>query len=199
MLRENPIGLYNACLALPYSEDVYREFLESEVPEDPLEKAVRFFYLSRAGFLGANSKGFKSSSPDRNSSAFYYKECERFLAVSKRFQNVEITNRDFSKVIKKYKENSEAFMMADPPYFDGTDYYSTGFKLADHSKLAHMLAEIKGKTMVCHSKNYQIHKLYTGLGFRFEIIRTKYMSRVSINEAGQMTRPSTELYLYMNY
>ncbi|MEC1718738.1 DNA adenine methylase [Schinkia azotoformans] len=199
VLQDNPIGLYNACSSLPYSEEMYRKSLEAGVPDNPLEKAVRFFYLSRVGFLGANSRGFKSSTPDRNNSALYHKECERFYAVSKRFQGVEITNKDFKKIIKKYGNEQDAFIMADPPYYDGTDYYNADFKLADHSQLAKMLAGIKGKAMVCHSKNYQIHKLYTGLGFRFEVIRTKYMSRVAVNEAGKKSRPETSLYLYMNY
>jgi DNA adenine methylase len=199
VLRDNPIGLYNACVSLPYSEHMYYEFLKSKVPDDPLDKAVRFFYLNRCGFLGSNSKGFKTNSPTRNYAKFYYKECERFLAVSKRFQNVEITNKNFKKVITKYQDDPEAFFLCDPPYYDGTNYYSTDFKLADHSVLAHQLANIKGKAMVCHSKNYQIHKLYTGLGFRSEVIRTKYISRAQYDEAGNLKRPDALLYLYMNY
>ncbi|RAV06616.1 DNA adenine methylase [Paenibacillus sp. YN15] len=198
VLRDNPVGLYQACAALPYSEEQYYDFLKAGAPDDPLHKAVRFFYLSRAGFLGANTTGFKSSSADRNSAAFYTRECERFHAVAKRFQGVEISNKDFAQVIRKYQDKPDAFFMADPPYYDGTDYYLDQFKLADHSRLAQMLAGIKGKAMVCHSKQYQIHKLYTGLGFRFEKIRTRYASRIKMN-ADSTSRADTELYLYMNY
>lgn len=199
VLRDNPLGLYNKCSSLPYSEEVYQDFVKSDVPDDPLEKAVRFFYLSRCGFLGVNSKSFKSHSSKRNDSAFYYRECERFYAVSRRFQGVEITNKDFATIIRRYKDHPNAFIMADPPYFDGTDYYHANFKLADHSKLARMLANISGKAMVCHSKNYQIHKLYTGLGFNFEVIRTKYLARASVQDKGKLVKPNTLLYLYMNY
>jgi len=199
VLRDNPIGLYQACVALPYSEEVYRQMVSRGVPDDPLEKAARFFYLSRVGFLGVHAKGFRTNSRLRSDGQFYYKECERFFAVAKRLQGVEITNQDFRKVIHRFKNQPDAFFMADPPYYGSTDYYGSNFKLADHSKLAHLLAEIKGKAMVCHSKNYQIHKLYTGLGFRFEVIRTKYMSSIVYDEQGNRRKPVVELYLYMNY
>lgn len=199
VLRDNPIGLYNACSSLPYSEELYFEFVKADVPTNPMEKAVRFFYLNRCGFLGHQSIGFRTFSTDRNHARFYYQECERFFAISNRLKNVEILNKNYKKVILKYKDNLDAFFMCDPPYYDGTDYYETKFSLADHSTLAHKLAEIKGKVMVCHSKNYQIHKLYKGLGFRHESIRTKYASKIEYDEDGKRTRPDTLLYLYMNY
>lgn len=199
VLRDNPMGLYNVCTSLPYSEEIYYNFIGSPVPTDPLEKAARFFYLNRAGFLGNQMPGFRSDGKKRNYSKFYYSECERFFAISKRFQGVEITNKDYKKILKKNMDSSETFFLCDPPYYDGTDYYDNSFKLKDHSELAHLLSSISGKAMVCHSKDYQIHKLYTGLGFKTERIRTKYYSSRTYTEDGKIERPSTELYLYMNY
>jgi DNA adenine methylase len=72
-----------------------------------------------------------------------------------------------------YSDNPEALILADPPYYDGTDYYEDSFTLKDHRDLARLLASIKGKAMMLHSENDQIHKLYTGLGFSFKTIRTK--------------------------
>lgn len=199
VLRDNPAALYNACSSLPYSQDVYYNFLESPIPDEPLEKAVRFFYLNRGSFLGNHIPGFRSDSKGRNYSKFYYSECERFFAISKRFHGVEITNKDYKIILKRNMNTPDTFFLCDPPYFDGTDYYNNSFKLKDHSQLAHLLSQIKGKAMVCHSKDYQIHKLYIGLGFRAERIRTKYYSSIKNTENGIKERPATELYLYMNY
>lgn len=199
ILRDNPLGLYNACNSLPYSEDVYNKFLKDSMPTNSLDKAVRFFYINRCGFLGSHIKGFRSNSIDRNYSKFYYSECERFFGVSKRFKGVEITNKDYKKILKKNINDYDAFFFCDPPYYDGTNYYQNHFKLKDHSELANLLFCIKGKAMVCHDKNYQIHKLYTGLGFKTERIKTKYYSSKVYTEEGGTKRPATELYLYMNY
>jgi DNA adenine methylase len=203
VLKTDSIALYNACKALPYSEAVYQELASSPIPSEPLQKAVRFYYLSRAGFLSSSnsSTGFRTNAPDgRNFGKFYYNECERFYAISKRMQGVEILNRDYRKIIKTYSDNLDALFLCDPPYFDGTDYYENSFILKDQSNLARLLAQIKGKAIVLHSKDYQIHKLYTGLGFNFQIIRTKYAPRkVIIDNEGKKSRPESLLYLYMNY
>ncbi|MGW8957683.1 hypothetical protein [Paenibacillus sp. NPDC055715] len=103
-------------------------------------------------------------------------------------------------MIKVYSDNTEALILADPLYYDGTDYYEDGFSLKDHRDLARRLATIKGKAMVLHSENDQIHKLYTGLGFSFKTIRTKYASRKAISdEDGNRTSPIAPLYMYMNF
>lgn len=199
VLRDNPIGLYNACSSIPYSETVYNNFIKDPIPSNPLEKAVRFFYINRCGFLGVNIKGFRFNNINRNCSRFYYSECERFYAVSKRFNGVEITNKDYKKILKRNMDDPNVFFFCDPPYYDSTDYYDNSFRLKDYSELAHLLSQIKGKAMVCHSKNYQIHKLFSGLGFKSERIRTKYYSAKELTENGESKRPTTELYLYMNY
>jgi len=118
VLRDNPMGLYNGCTTLPYSEEQYARFVQSGIPDDPLEQAVRFFYMNRCGFLGTDNNGFRTGI-ERNNAAFYYRECERFYTVSKRFQTVEILNKDFAQVIRKYRDQPDAFILADPPYYDG--------------------------------------------------------------------------------
>lgn len=198
VLRQNPMGLYNACVALPYSEEQYRQLADSPIPDDPLQKAVRFFYLNRAGFLGSPGNGFRSGYTARNNAAFYYQECERFYAVSRRLQNVEIWNKDYRKVIRKY-DHPDTFIMADPPYLDGTDYYEEPFTMEDHIMLADMMAGIKGKAMVCHSKHSEIKRLYLERGFRYETIRTKYWARKGRVVEGREAKEDVQLYLYMNY
>lgn len=198
VIRDNPTALYNSCSSLPYSETLYNELFQSQVPTDPIEKATRFFYLNRCGFMGYTARGFRCDTYNRNYADFYYKECERFFALAERFKNVEITNKDYKKILKK-NINDDAFFLCDPPYYDGTNYYSNSFTLNDYKQLAKLLSEIKGKAMVLHSKSDEIHKLFTGLGFRTEKIRTKYYSAVVRNEDGTKKRPNQYLYLYMNY
>lgn len=198
ILRDNPSGLYNKCISLPYSEIQYNEFLTAAPPEDPLESAVRFFYLSRGSFLGARGRYFLVNSSGRSYSKQYYRECERFFAVSKRFQGVEIISKDFRKVINRYGNNSDVLFLCDPPFYDGTEYYDNTFTYKDHKELAHRLSEIKGKAMICHSQNEKIHNLYEGLGFSFEVIRTKYCAKTpQPDENGKLKKPLVPMYIYM--
>ena len=203
VIQTDPLALYHACTKLPYAEVVYREMLSTPVSKDPVQKAARFYYLSRAGFLASpkGSTGFQTNTSDsRNFGRFYYKECERFYAISKRLQTVELLNRDFRKVIGAYRNHEEAFILADPPYYDGTNYYANEFTWKDHRDLAQRLASIRGKAMVLHSQNVGIHQLYTGLGFQYQVIRTKYASRKSeVGEDGIKSRPIVPLYVYMNF
>ncbi|TDY40452.1 DNA adenine methylase Dam [Alicyclobacillus sacchari] len=203
VIQTDPLALYHACTKLPYSEAVYREMLSSPVPADAVEKAARFYYLSRAGFLATSrgTTGFRTNTSDgRNFGKFYYKECERFYAISKRLQSVELLNRDFRKVIRAYRDHEDALILADPPYYDGTDYYEGSFAWKDHRDLAQLLTSIRGKAMVLNSQNERIHELYTGLGFGYKVIRTKYSSRKSdVDEEGNRTRPVVPLHVYMNF
>lgn len=148
-----------------------------------------------------SSTGFRTNASDeRKFGKFRHKECERFYAVSKRLQSVELLIRDFRKAIKAYSDNPEALIHADPPYYDGTDYYEDSFTLKDHRDLDRLLASIKGKAMMLHSENDQIHKLYMGLKFSFKTIRTKYASRKAMqDESGNRIRPVAPLYVYTNF
>lgn len=204
ILQKDPLALYNSCKNVPYSEVVYQEMLSSPPPSDPLEKAVRFYYLNRASFLpsATSGTGFRTNAPvdGRNFGRFFFQECERFYAISRRMQGVEILNRDFRKVIRTYMNAENSLILADPPYFDDTDYYKHGMELKDHIDLANLLSKIKGKAIVLHGKNDQIHKLYIGLGFNFQTIRTKYApSKVIVDSKGKRGREQTLLYLYMNF
>lgn len=203
VIQTDPLALYHACTKLPYSEAVYREIQSSPVPDDAVQKAARFYYLSRAGFLATSrgTTGFRTNTSDgRNFGKFYYKECWRFYTVSKRLQSVELLNRDFRKVIRAYRDHDEALILADPPYYDGTDYYKSSFTWKDHRDLAQLLTTIRGKAMVLNSQNERIHELYTGLGFDYKVIRTKYSSRKSdVDTEGNRTRPMVPLYVYMNF
>jgi DNA adenine methylase len=44
--RDNPKELQDACESLPYSRELYEKWKKEEMPKDPFEKAVRFFYLN---------------------------------------------------------------------------------------------------------------------------------------------------------
>lgn len=184
VLRDNPIGLYNMCSSWNYGEDTFNHIKNKEKSNDPTEKAAEFFYLNRASYL-ATANNFVVS----NNAKSYKEECKRFYSLADRLRDVTVLNRDFKKVIKAFADNEEALFMCDPPYYQEGDYYTNNLTLKDHRELAKLLSSVKGKAIVCHSYNSKIHNLYTGLGFKHEVIETRYFSRSDRREIA--------LYLYI--
>lgn len=200
VLRDKPIELYERCMQLPYSEEIYHQYRLGTVLEDRIECAVRFFYLNRGSFLGTQGASFKIGKQDRNCAKEYIDTCSIFYSVSERLKGVEILNRDCRKVIRRYGDNKNALFLCDVPYYGYENYYNDEFSLRDHREVADLLMMVKGKVMVCHSRNYQIHKLYTERGFKFDIIRTKYASnKVLINRGERQVKLEVPLYIYRNF
>ncbi|WML33206.1 hypothetical protein [Clostridium sp. OS1-26] len=56
VLRDWPEELYKACNALPYSESLYEKYKWEPVPDDNLERAVRFFYKMRLIFSSSQDR-----------------------------------------------------------------------------------------------------------------------------------------------
>lgn len=52
VLRDQPEVLFRMCEALPFSERLYEKYKWEPEPEDPLERAVRFYYKMRLTFSG---------------------------------------------------------------------------------------------------------------------------------------------------
>ncbi|MEM1484260.1 DNA adenine methylase [Oscillospiraceae bacterium PP1C4] len=195
VLRDDPLALVEMCGKFPYSETVYHDSLR-QTGGTKLERAVRYFYLARCGFLGVSTEQFNVSFGKRNFSACYYKAVDKLWTIAKRFRGVAITCRDYSKVIMRYYDEPKAFFMLDPPYLDYDCYYEHSFGLEDYQNLAKQLSGISGKFMICHSKDERIDNIFRKeLGCNRAIIRSKNLPAKPVN--GQ--RPISNLYLYMNY
>lgn len=129
---ENTDELIRRCSQLPYSRELYEKWKQEPLPEDPLEKAVRFFYLNRSAISKGNSEevpktGWRhSTSSGQNPAMGYVNACKKIEAFAKRMQGVMIENRDFREIIEKY-DSEEALFYVDPPYIGREKYYAGGF------------------------------------------------------------------------
>lgn len=104
-------------------------------PRNFIEKAFRLYYLNRTSFCGIINNpawGYKDgkSSPPQNWPAFIH-------AAQRKLQNVEITNCDFSEVIRRPAVGRRVLMYLDPPYFaaDQKRAYTKSFSSEDHLRL----------------------------------------------------------------
>lgn len=164
---ENTELLIQKCIQLPYSRQLYEKWRNEELPRDPFEQAVRFFYLNRSAISKGNAEevpktGWRhSTSSSQNPAMGYVNACNHIKAFAKRMQGVMIERLDFRTIIEKY-DSDEAMFYVDPPYVGREKFYAGGFTLEDHYELAEMLNAVKGKVIVSYYPDPIINELYQG-------------------------------------
>lgn len=197
VLKDNPNELYRMCEALPYSETLYEKYKWDPLPKDPLERAVRFYYIVRAGFSGGGHKyktGFSVSVKQGGSKARAYRESVELIPyMADRIKDWHILSRDFEEVAKKY-DDKKAFHFMDPPYYGCEDLYKGGFKVEDHERLRSTAEDLKGKVMICYYDHPEIRKLYKG----WYIDEYDTRSKIRRREVGEKLEVAREL-IIMNY
>lgn len=163
---ENTELLIQKCGQLPYSRDLYEKWKREELPRDPFEQAVRFFYLNRSAISKGNAEevpktGWRhSTTSSQNPAKGYVNACEHIRAFAERMKGVMIERLDFQTIIEKY-DSSEALFYIDPPYIGRERFYAGEFTLNDHYKLAEMLENVKGKVIVSYYPDPLVSELYS--------------------------------------
>ncbi|PAE90916.1 DNA adenine methylase [Shouchella clausii] len=194
--RDNTSELIDAVSTLPYSRELYEKWKREELPTDPLERAVRFFYLNRCGISKGNvdaipKTGWRhSTKSNQNPAKGYLAAAERIAAFAKRMMGVQIECGDYLEIIKKY-DSEETLFYLDPPYVGKERYYAGGFGQADHEVLAETLNGIKGKAIISYYADPLIDDLYKGWA------KDTYTATRQI--VGDKTSERTEELLLMNY
>ena len=162
---ENTEQLIERCSVLPYSRELYEKWRKEVLPSDPLEKAVRFFYLNRSAISKGNAEeipntGWRhSTSSSQNPAMGYVNACQKIKTFAKRMQGVMIERADFRTIIEKY-DSSEALFYVDPPYIGREKFYAGGFTKKDHYELGEMLNSARGKVIISYYDDPIIHELY---------------------------------------
>ncbi|TPG86858.1 DNA adenine methylase [Brevibacillus laterosporus] len=163
--REQTERLIDACKSLPYSRQLYERWKHEEMPTDPFEQAVRFFYLNRAGIAKGNGPGTEktgwrhSTKSTQNPAVGYLSASERIREFSTRIQGVMIEHDDFRSIIEKY-DTPETLFYIDPPYIGREKFYAGEFTEQDHRDLANLLKNIKGKAIVSYYDDPLLLEIY---------------------------------------
>lgn len=162
---ENTEVLIKKCSAIPYSRELYERYKKEEMPRDPLEQAVRFFYLNRSAISKGNAEevpqtGWRhSASSSQNPAMGYMSACRVVREFAKRMQGVMIERMDFKTLIEKY-DSDEALFYVDPPYVGREKFYAGGFTLEDHYELGRLLNAAKGKVILSYYDDPIINEIY---------------------------------------
>lgn len=150
---------------LPYSRKLYYRFMREYMTEsDPVERAVKWFYVVRSSFSGCVDRGGWSFSVTKSnrgmSSAIskYLTAVDRLEFIHRRLQRVQFECLDFEKVFDLY-DTPQTLFFVDPPYIGASDSYSVPFSLDDHRRLVEVLLRTKGSwVMTCYD-----HEIYRPL------------------------------------
>lgn len=151
---------------LLYSRELYRRWgddLEQHTtPEDPVERAVRFWYVVRSAFGAHPSKGwaFATRQP-RNSGLVLQNALAKIRMIHDRLKSVEIDHLDFRRCIRN-RDTPSTFLLLDPPYLDTCQYRAGNFTLDDHRDLTEILREAKSKWLMTVGIHPKIRELYRG-------------------------------------
>jgi DNA adenine methylase len=170
--RDNVEALEERCRSLPYSREIYYTYHKSlfdDTELEPLERAVRWFYVLRSNFTGylKNSPGgWDSTKKHRTCSAHsYHSSVNLFSCMQQRFRGVMIDNRDFAEVFKHWNKSNTLFYV-DPPYISTEHYYTQPFTLQDHERLAKLLNASPAYVALSYYPHPRLDELYPASKWR---------------------------------
>lgn len=205
-IRNNPEQLVERLNSLPYSRQLHYDYhasLYDGTALDPLEHAVRWYYVLQSSFsahLKTTSVGWRNgprnADRSRGQPHAFHSAIELFTLVAERFRHVEIDNRDFEKVIRQHDKPRTLFYV-DPPYLGCEDYYrsaSTAFSSNDHQRLATVLNNSQAYVALSYYPHPLLDELYPADKWR----RVTWSTFKHSQRTKEQHDEATEL-LLMNY
>jgi len=194
-LRSSREELLASLESLHTSREIYNMWSSQPLPEDPFERAVRWYYLLRHRLIPNNSElksGFRSGT-EKSVAEDFQNSVVRLQQFEKRLRRVNIELLDYKECIRRY-DSEKTFFLIDPPYVGREAMYQGGWTEQTHRELASLLRTIKGKALVTYYPDPLIDEIYAG--WRRQEKET-YVGTVAKKE-GHKKKKETELFL-MNY
>ena len=147
-----------------------REIYQSADIDRQAELGFATFYLNRtnrSGVLNGGPIGGLDQSGNYKIDARFNREglSERIRLIALHADRIEVTNEDGLDVISRYADRSDAFIYADPPYFEKAgSLYLHSFEEADHEALAKCLKGVRRSNWILTYDNVpQVAALYSEL------------------------------------
>lgn len=204
VLRERTDELVEWCRSRPYAKDLHEkyahQFYAGYRPDDPVERAGRFFYLRHSQFAGKYTgySGF-SSGQAGNISRKYFNGVSELETFAERFRHVQIENRDYRAVFDRF-DAPGVLWYCDPPYVEEGDelYSGEGF---DHAEFCENLNDLDGYWCVSYTdvpaplREYNIVEKRAGQHMRKgqpDMDRQERVERLVMNYDPNKKAPMTE-------
>jgi DNA adenine methylase len=164
VIRDNPDQFLERAEYLVYSRELFERWADEveakQWPADPVERALRFWYVLRSSFAAHPEKGWAFSRDDnRQRPKSLHNNLLAIKTIHERLKLVEIDNLDFRSLIKNRDAPTTVFYL-DPPYLEAEDYPSGDFTLQDHLDLAYALKHAEAKWLMTIGDHPEIRRLY---------------------------------------
>lgn len=200
-IRDNyPLFKHKATWTLHSREQYYDaiNFLQSDESAPDIDKAIAYATKQVRSFAGSGGWAYEIK-PRRVSNTKWAAFLQRLDAINCRLSTVMIEHCTYSELIPKVDRQDTLFYI-DPPYYDAEAYYNNGevsFTRDDHTNLANILRNIKGKFCLSYFDHPAIRELYHG--YRIIEHERSISARGVWRGAPAKTRPRTTELLIMNY
>lgn len=155
VLRDQGDELVGWLNDVPYARDVHQEwaadFYNGVRPDDPIERAGRFFYLRNSQYAAKyrTKSGFASAAV-RNKAGRFANNREELREFKERFDRVQIENLDYAEVVDRF-DSEDTLFYADPPYVsEGDDLYTHGE--FDHDRFVETMAGVGGTFLISYAE-----------------------------------------------
>jgi DNA adenine methylase len=167
-VRDKPDAFLKRAEFLLYSRELNErwktDLKNGKVPMDPVERALRFWYLMRSSFAAHPYKGWAfCETADRNRAESIWNALIDLGPIHERLKLVEIDHLDFERLIKN-RDSAETFFFLDPPYLGAEDYRMGVFTLADYQRLLKALQGCKGKWLMTTGDHPDVRRLFEEYG-----------------------------------
>lgn len=147
-----------------------REIYQSADIDRQAELGFATFYLNRtnrSGVLNGGPIGGLDQSGNYKIDARFNRDglAERIRLIALHADRITVTNENGLDVISRYADRSDAFIYADPPYFEKAgSLYLHAFEEADHEALAKCLKGVRRSNWILTYDNVpQVAALYSEL------------------------------------
>jgi DNA adenine methylase len=155
-LRDQTDELVSWLQETPYARDTHRRFANQFYagfrPDDPVERAGRFFYLRYSQFAGKyRTKSGFSSSAKRDQAAKFRNATKKLEAVADRLRSVQVENRDWREMFERFSAENTVWY-CDPPYVGPGDSLYSHDGSFDHSEFVAALDDLEGDWIVSYEE-----------------------------------------------
>lgn len=173
----NAIEIYDRVSKFGVEEETYYFVRDKMDVSDPIDDAVRFFYLRKMAFRGMlryNKKGKFNIPWGRYKTVNY--EVLKVPQYTELLKNTDIRLASFEEIFKEFNDENN-FVFLDPPYDSTfTDYGYCKFGREYHSKLAELFKTTKNKCLLVIGESDFISDLYKD--YIVESYHKKYMFKI---------------------